>query len=269
MGKEKDKKKKKKVAPTNFVILIGGPGTFEPCDREHDQTWSNYIVPIQVATQEAQLGLSTGEQAHWWVYAPAYRERWTDDVADVKDKKLDSHKNLLESRQKAIDRVTGSGARDYLDRIEKFAGTVKAKFKAIESPSDFWTELGKLPPGSVSRVWYIGHAKPRALMLKLIHADVDGRACTPAASPSDIITVEDVIAHSVVLTAALAKQGKTSKFYGCNTEGFAQEWNKVFGAAAEGATSKIDFSLIDKPSTIDEVLPRLQDKAGWKSYPAP
>ena len=69
---------------TNFVVLIGGPGTFEPCDRVHDQTWSNYVVPIQIAMKDKQLNQAPGEKVHWWVYAPAYRERWDDDVADVK-----------------------------------------------------------------------------------------------------------------------------------------------------------------------------------------
>jgi hypothetical protein len=31
---------------TNFVILIGGPGLFMGCDKAHDQSWSNYIVPL-------------------------------------------------------------------------------------------------------------------------------------------------------------------------------------------------------------------------------
>ncbi len=35
----------------NFIILIGGPGLFEGCDKAHDQNWSNYIVPLQLAAQ--------------------------------------------------------------------------------------------------------------------------------------------------------------------------------------------------------------------------
>ena len=87
---------------SNFIVLIGGPGTFEPCDNQHDQTWSNYIVPIQVATSHKQVHLSPGEVMQWWVYAPAYRERWADDVADTNDPTLNRTNNRLDSRQKAL-----------------------------------------------------------------------------------------------------------------------------------------------------------------------
>jgi len=26
----------------HFIILIGGPGKFQGCDKAHDQTWTNY-----------------------------------------------------------------------------------------------------------------------------------------------------------------------------------------------------------------------------------
>lgn len=252
---------------TNFVVLIGGPGTFEPCDRVHDQTWSNYVVPIQIAMKDKQLNQAAGEKVHWWVYAPAYRERWDDDVADVKNPKLDRGGNLLDSRQKNIDKVKKSGATNYLDRIEKYAGTVKAQFTAIESPANFWKQLGALPAGSVSRLWYIGHASASGLMLKLIHAEVGGLKCQPAAANEDMITVSDIGKNSSLIANALATNGKPSKFYGCHTKAFAEQWNSLFRVGAEGAIRKIDFGLVDQPSNIKEVLPRLEDKAGWHSFP--
>ena len=254
---------------TNFIILIGGPGTFEPCDREHDQTWSNYITPIQVATQEKQLEQTKGEQIQWWVYAPAYRERWSDDVADVKDPKIDRGRNLLDSRQTSIDKVKASGARDYLDRIKRFASTVNAQFKAIESPAAFWAELGSVPNGSVSRLWYIGHASESGLMLKLIHAEVNGVACQPAAAATDMINIGDISKNSGLIAQKLSKKGKPSKFYGCHTKAFAEQWSRVFKVTAEGALRKIDFGLVDQPSSIKKVLPRLEDKADWKTFPSP
>ncbi len=259
--------KPKKPKPSVFIVLIGGPGTFAPCDREHDETWTNYIVPIQIATKSDQLDLAPGEALQWWVYAPAYRERWDDDTTVVKDPKLDKGRNLIESRQKAIDKVTSSGAANYLDRIRKMAATVGASFKALETPDDFWNNLNALPEGSLSRLWYIGHASGKGLMLKLIH-DSD---CGPAANTSDMILVEDIAKHAGTVSKKMKNKGKPSKFYGCYTENFAEQWNTVFGQAAEGAIKKIDFSVVDRPSDIDQVLPRLEQSnpdTGWTRLPA-
>jgi hypothetical protein len=252
---------------TNFVVLIGGPGTFEPCDRIHDQTWSNYVVPIQIATKEAQIDRAPGEVMHWWVYAPAYRDRWADDVSDVQNPALDRGRELLDNRQKAINKVKDSGAKNYLDRIAKFSGAVKARYTEVESPADFWKRLGALPAGSVTRLWYIGHASPNGLMLKLMHTEIDGAACQPAAADADMIYIEDIGKNSSLISRALSKNGRPSKFYGCHTKAFAEQWNSVFSVGAEGAIRKIDFTLIDQPSTINHVLPRLEGKAGWQSFP--
>jgi len=256
-----------KLKPSTFIVLIGGPGKFAPCDREHDETWTNYIVPIQVATKADQLDLSPGETLQWWVYAPAYRERWEDDTTVVKDPKLDKGRNLIDSRQKAINKVKSSGATDYLDRIRNMAATMKASFKALESPDDFWKELNALPENSVSRLWYIGHASSDGLMLKLIH---DG-SCRPAANTSDMILVEDIAKNAGTVSKKMKTKGKPSKFYGCFTEKFAEQWNTVFGTAAEGAIAKIDFGVTDRPSKIPQLLPRLEQSkpdTGWTRLPA-
>lgn len=250
-----------------FIVLIGGPGKFVPCDREHDETWTNYIVPIQVATKADQLDMAPGETLLWWVYGPAYRERWDDDSAVVKDPKLDKGHNLIESRQKAIDKIESSGATDYLDRIKKMAGTVHASFKTLETPDDFWKELNALPDGAVNRLWYIGHASPSGLMLKLTHDE----SCAPAANKADMILVEDIAKNSGMVSRKMKAKGKPSKFYGCFTEKFAEQWNTVFGTAAEGAINKIDFGVTDRPSDIPQVLPRLEHSkpdTGWTPFPA-
>ena len=266
-GGEHRMSKPKKPKPSVFIVLIGGPGKFAPCDREHDETWTNYIVPIQVATKADQLDLAPGETLQWWVYAPAYRERWEDDTAVVSDPKVDKGRYLVESRQKAINKVTSSGATDYLDRISKMAAAMHASFKALETPGDFWSALNALPESSVSRLWSIGHASSKGLMLKLIHDD----SCGPAANTSDMILVADIAKNSGTVSKKMKAKGKPSKFYGCYTESFAEQWNTVFGQAAEGAINKIDFSVVDRPSDIDEVLPRLEQSnsdTGWTRLPA-
>ena len=105
-------------------------------------------------------------------------------------------------------------------------------------------------------------------MLKLVHTDLRGVACEPIALESDTISLQDIGKHSSTISRALAKHGKPSKFYGCHTKTFAEQWNKLFSVGAEGAVSKIDFGLIDAPSTIKKVLPRLERGAGWQQYPA-
>lgn len=259
-----------KPAPTRFIVLIGGPGIFQACDREHDQTWRNYIVPVQLAFQSNQVELAEGEQAEWWVYAPAYRERWADDNAAVKDAKLDKGRNLIESRQKAIDSVLSKHSKDYLDRIETMASSVKASFVALEKPDDFWNGLKALPDKSVSRIWYIGHARNDALMLKLIHFDRDGTRCIAGGDPTDEIPVSDIAKWSGTIAKKLTSNGKDSRFYGCHTKAFAEQWNSVFGMATDGAVNKIDFGVTDRASD-KPILPRLETSnpdTNWTTFPA-
>jgi hypothetical protein len=249
---------------THFIILVGGPGTFESCDRAHDQTWKNYIVPIQVAVQNKQLAATAAETMQWWVYAPAYSERWTDDLKDTANAKLDRGKELLDSRGRDIANVRRANASDYLDRIARMAKSSKASFKALNSVGDFWKELQALPDRSVSRLWYIGHASSKGLMLKLMHDS----SCAPAAQPSDMILVSDLATNSGLISAKLAAKPGASKFYGCYTKDFAEQWNTRFGSATEGTTTKIDFGLIDAPSKIKEVLPRLEAGTDWRRFRA-
>jgi hypothetical protein len=261
---------KKKPKKTNFIVLIGGPGTFESCDREHDQTWTNYIVPIQVATEKKQLDIGANEVLHWWVYGPAYDERWVDDVADTSDPKAPNRgQNLIDSRKKAVDSVIAKGATSYLDRIKRVAGSAGATFREIKKPQDFWDELKALPDKSVSRVWYIGHASANGLMLKLVHRSSD---CAPAAAPGDMITVADISSNAPSVASKMITKGKASKFYGCFTESFATEWNKLFSVTTEGAVSKIDFGVIDRESKIEKIMPRLEQSkpdTKWKTIGAP
>lgn len=254
---------------TQFIILIGGPGTFEPCDRAHDQTWKNYIVPIQVAVQKKQFTTEPGETMQWWVYAPAYTERWNDDLKDIGNRKLDRGRELLDSRGQDITNVRNLKASNYLDRIEHMAKSSNATFKALNSVDDFWSALQGLPTGSVSRLWYIGHASSGSLMLKLIHNNGD-RECAPRARDEDKITIGDLAKYAGLISGKLAAKPGTSKFYGCNTKAFAEQWNTRFGSAAEGAIAKIDFGLIDNDTNvppIPEILPRLQGK-NWQRFEA-
>lgn len=60
---------------TNFIVLIGGPSRFQSCDKRHDQTWLNYMVPPQLAATQNYYNLEPGERVHWVVYMDPYEYR--------------------------------------------------------------------------------------------------------------------------------------------------------------------------------------------------
>jgi len=64
---------------SKFIVLIGGPSTFMGCDKEHDQTWLNFVVPMQLAGTNKLYNLEKGEKLYWLVYEPPYHQRWADD----------------------------------------------------------------------------------------------------------------------------------------------------------------------------------------------
>jgi hypothetical protein len=240
----------------NFIILIGGPGKIASCDPAHDQTWKNYIAPIQVAVRKEKI-VAPGERLHWWVYAPAYRERWDDD----------SKARATQTQRKEVAAIRALHANDYLDRIQRAASGAGASFKALEKPNDFWVELGKLPDGSVSRVWYIGHASMDGLMLKLIHFG----ACSPGADRDhDMIPLNAIRKNEPLVGRKLYRHGQPSKFLGCTTRAFAEQWRNVFKLTAEGATAKIDFSVTNRPSKVEiiERLEKSEPTTGWTAFPA-
>lgn len=76
------------ATPTKrFIILIGGPCVFKACDKEHDQTWSNYIVPLQLAAQKGFYE----RRIYWLVYEPPYRSRWLDDSVITEEEQKQDH----------------------------------------------------------------------------------------------------------------------------------------------------------------------------------
>jgi hypothetical protein len=60
---------------------------------------------------------------------------------------------------------------------------------------------------------------------------------------------------------------QVSKFYGCYTQGFAETWNDVFGVGAAGAKNKIDFGVVDRPSSIADIMERIEKTPTSKGDP--
>ena len=123
----------------NFIILIGGPGTFKGCDKAHDQSWSNYLVPVQLAAKNNLYNKTAGEQVYWAVYEKPYLNRWADDSdIDAVEKKQDDGYWLHSIRKKAADNVVNSGSANYLQRIRTIASDAGAIYKGISKPEDFF-----------------------------------------------------------------------------------------------------------------------------------
>lgn len=244
-----------KIATKRFIILIGGPGIFKSCDKEHDQAWTNYIVPLQLVAKRGLYQKTQNEQIYWLVYEPPYRQRWIDDSTITKqEQKQDDGVHLHSIRKSAADKVKKRGAKSYLHRIMQIAAHHKIVYKGISKPDDFWAFIGSCPKESITRVWYCGHASGQGLMLALLHE----YPCEPAAKIVDMIMVDALIKHKSKTDRFDSKTSKYSRFYGCYTEKFAQRWNHVFKVPAQGAKNKINFGCIDQPSGISNILTRIE-----------
>ncbi len=262
----------KESVMSNFVILVGGPGLFKGCDKAHDQTWLNYIVPLQLAAQRDIYKKAKGEKVHWVVYEPPYIARWKDDsVIDASEKKQDDGFNLHSIRKKAADKILARGAKSYIDRIKQVAVKFQITYKGIKTPDEFWAYLKSFPNESISRVWYSGHASTEGLMLALTH---DPKSCEAQAFQKDMLfstSISDV-KNASVASRFSSKTKRVSKFYGCYTDKFAKKWNAVFGVASAGAKQKIDFGVINRPSNIENVMKRIEQTptshgaTGWTQF---
>jgi hypothetical protein len=244
----------------NFVILVGGPGLYDGADPAHDKAWYNYIDPVMAAAKFGRLSLPD-EHSLWYVYEPAYKKRWADDMTEpslferkVKDSRLQV------TRHGHTKKVTAEGASDYIDHIKNKAATYvkqnshRITVHTLSSGADFWSKLGTFPDQSISRVWYLGHAA-HDLWLSLEHEN--GEAWTPAAHEK---VKRSDISDNGALARKFAPDHLPSKFYGCNTEEFAQIWSSTFNLVAEGANGKVNFNK----SSLGDI--EASATFGWKRF---
>ena len=285
------------MANKNFVILIGGPGKYFACDKAHDKSWSNYIVPMQIAAQKNLYQLD-GETVHWVVFAPPYRSRWSDDIQITPSEKkeyglfgiergatgwkaYELHKSdnwLHQHRQNTAESVLqkkgpdGKNATSYVSRISQICAQNNIVCHFIDKPSEFWSYLLRMPDDSISRVWYSGHASDVGLYLDLHH---DLASCSVPYS-NNYISVADIINIASRLKPKIfQKTKKHSKFYGCNTAAFTKQWYTEFAVPAEGANNKITFQAIYSGNPKFNVLDRLQTEStnagapDWNEFPKP
>lgn len=252
----------------NFIILIGGPGTFESCDPSHDKTWLNYFYPIQVAA-EKDLYHKGLDKVHWVVYKPAYVVRWLDDSEITfweSAKEIISGSSLHKVRKNAASAVIVKGANSYLDRIQKLALGFGITYKGIDKPQEFWDHLTSFPPNSISRVWYSGHATRAGLILELTHTST----CEAEWADRSTVLTADISKQTAIKDRFIKDPRKPSKFYGCNTADFARSWRDTFGVPTEGAASSITFSgIFNHPNNLLnrlETTPTPNGNPDWTKF---
>lgn len=247
------------VAPVakekHFVILLGGPGTYLGCDTEHDKSWKNYIVLIQLAAQQNLYKRQANEKIHLVVFEPAYKARWDDDyvITDAELKGRANKNGLHKLRKKAADKIKIRPAENYLVRIKQIAKKHNMHYVGISNGNGFWNKLKSFPDKSISRVWYSGHAARFGLMISLGRAGANN--CIAAKGP-----------HTVEITdikASLAPKFDTStkmpsKFYGCYTKGFAKKWHETYKVPTEGAINKITFDALYQGQASESILKRIE-----------
>ncbi|WKJ90301.1 hypothetical protein QZJ86_20185 [Methylomonas montana] len=253
----------------NFIILIGGPGTFKSCDPGHDKIWLNYFYPIQIAA-EKDLYHKRAENVHWVVYEPAYSVRWLDDSEitfwEGAQEAL-SGKALHKVRKKAADNVISKGASSYVERIKNLARGYGITYKGINKPQEFWDYLASFPSKSISRVWYSGHATPGGLILQLTH----NSECEASWTDQSTVLTLDIPKQTAIKDRFIADPNRPSKFYGCATADFASSWHVTFAVPSEGAKSSITFAGIfgapDAVITRLETTPTPRGAPDWTKYP--
>jgi hypothetical protein len=225
---------------------------------------------MQLAASRDLYKKEATETVHWVVYEPSYRDRWLDDSVITKAEAKQSDGYWLHSiRKGATDNVKSKGATSYIHRIKMIAASNGITYKGISTPKEFWNYLDTFPKNSISRVWYSGHASADGLFLALDHDS----SCKAVALLTDIVKMSDIKANKKIADKFNTGTTTPSKFYGCYTNGFANEWNNIFGVPAEGAVNKVDFGSLDRPSHIKNILERIQQtptskgSPDWKTYP--
>jgi hypothetical protein len=218
-----------------FIILSGGPGLYEPSDKEHDASWSSFVDPVLLKSVhvDARTGKkkitpfwTDDEQVLWLIYKPAYVARWKDDVT---------------AGRSAVSAVKKAGFSSYVELLTRRAREREWKVGWLDSAKDLWKLLKLLPKGSVSRTWFYGHARDD-LWLTLDHDG--GDAVMPGASA--VLKASDVAAHAALrsrfVTAPDERSAhRTHRFVGCNTDRYARAWSKAFGQWTEGFHGTVQF----------------------------
>lgn len=228
----------------NFILISGGPGLYDDRDVEHDKSWANYVTPPLLLTDTTAKRASfveSDEEVWWFIYKPAYVDRWNDDVA---------------KKRSAAKVVKDKGFSSYVDLLEARAKSRGWKLRWLSSADDLWAKL-KTFNDPISRVWYWGHARAD-LWLTLAHSSASVAVAPDAAA---IITTSSITSNSSLKKRFQAgNSARVHRFVGCNTASFAQTWAATFGVWAEGFEGKVDFSAIHSTGGEPSLVGSAQSK---------
>jgi len=247
-----------KPCPTrNFVLVLGGPGKWNPKDKDHDAYWGNYFVASQYVLGakgiKATTRLLSGECVHWLVYEQAYANRWETDY---------------KSRIEHLEAQAKKYPHGYATFIKEYVTSVKQKYVAIDSYHDIWEAIHALPDESLTRLFYFGHGGPKAFFLRWARDD------SRPASPGQVLgdpTEDEIVDYSKIdaYRSWLAKKAKSSdsqvsKLYACTTADWASKWHDATGLKAQGSINKITFKNIRTGGGLSGL--ESDGSPDWRSY---
>jgi len=234
-----------------FLIISGGPGTYNPEDEAHDQSWSNYVDPPLLRSRVVAQ-MPTGD-IRWLVYEPAYQARWADDYKNQKRQAQAAAAAAIQSR----------GSMNYLEHLQKKAKEKNWTYVGVSSNEDIIKYINNLEKTNekILRTWYYGHAR-NDLWLSLTH-DSQNQAVIPGSSA--ILTVSDISRLNRSCFVQQDKPDAPHKFFGCNTYEFALAWTKHLKVYAEGCVGKVDFGSISKTGGYVTLV----DRAEWHRVSPP
>ncbi|RKH55766.1 hypothetical protein [Corallococcus aberystwythensis] len=222
-----------------FIILSGGPSIYDPKDPDkHDQSWDNFVTAPLLRSRLKPNGERLlvhdpkTEDVHWLVYEPAYKDRWTSDLAN---------KTSAPTQYEHAVIVMKKGMLNYLDLLKSRAKERGWKYEGLSTAQGFWNYINKLKSTKVSRVWFYGHASDD-LWLSLNHDPSDHAAVSPDSDA--ILTRADIKKIAAFSFVPQKNADHPHKFFGCNTKAFAEKWANALSVFALGSSDKVDFKFI-------------------------
>lgn len=230
-----------------FVIVSGGPGLFYGPDKEHDQSWSNYVDNILLLANAGKFPGKPYEKVVWLVYRQAYEDRWADDVR---------------RKAKSVDDMGKAGSQSYVHHLQRRADQYQWKLIWIAEAGDIWKEIQRARE-KVSRVWYFGHAKTN---LWLTTTRRNGEVGEPADQKLiwSVDSIKALYQKRFYVTRKMYDPDYSSRFYACNSAKFAQKWATTLRVFAEGGEGQISFRGTHTPGGAE--TGSLERTCTWRKY---
>lgn len=248
----------------NFVIWFGSPGVYDKEDKNHDQAWYNYVNPMMRIAEAGMLDVKKGDTMYWCLYSTGYNTRW--DADQKSDRKF-----ILDH----VAKVKKYGSKDYVDHVKRRAAEFSSRHgykiivKELPAAKNFWDDLKSYPDKSVASVWYFGHGY-KDLWLTLEH-NASHVAKLNLKDGLNYINRLDIPKHNTNISKKFYDVKIPSKFYGCNTIEFAEEWFILMGVAAQGADGTMQFGTWENDitkilSTLESGITKGSLRGAWKVY---